>query len=125
MKRIVPREIVLELAAAAAARIGCSAEEVLGRRRHGPILWARRVVVRQLDGLGYGVTAIGRALKFDHSSIHNLLASPAPKTIPPEWNNPIGAYKRGPETMGLPRELPVIAPSALRPAPMSRLMAGK
>jgi chromosomal replication initiation ATPase DnaA len=70
------------LLAPIAHRYGVSLAELRGSCREADIVEARVAAIRFLDGLGFGPSAIARALHRDHSTIHHHLRNGAHPSTP-------------------------------------------
>lgn len=63
-----------------AKKHGCTFNELVGRSQEPHVLEARRELYEHLQGLRWSLSAIGRLLGRDHSTIKNALAKEAPTT---------------------------------------------
>jgi hypothetical protein len=68
-----PNARTRKLVAEIAREVGCTPEEVFGRRRRHVLVLARWRVARELRNRGYSLPKIGQQLGRDHTSILNAL----------------------------------------------------
>lgn len=69
MKAEVPRGLVIKVINDVCRRRRVSPREAMGRRRKKGLTAARHEVMWTLAKMGYSITAIGRSLEFDHTTV--------------------------------------------------------